>query len=252
VAEQGEEQFFDGVVMQGTARFGTARELKRRNGGMDTMKLSEIKIDTAIMPRTGINWAHVSDLKNAALSGAALPPLVVDRKSHRLVDGLHRWNMLTQLHGADYVADVELRDYANDDELFLAAVEANAAHGLSYSVYDRRRILVEAEKRGIKRELVSSVLKMPVEKAERKLTSGSAFVKTPAGKERVALRTSMKCLAGSTLTKKQEEANKRTGLQVQYHTQAIITLIDAGVMRWGSKAMQDSITDLYARMAKAL
>lgn len=214
------------------------------------MELSKITIDISVLPR-GINFVHVNDLKNAALSGAVFPPLIVERATGRLVDGYHRYMLYKQLYGESYDADVEERDYSDDNAVFLAAVEANATHGLAFSTYDRRRILVEAERRGISRDVISSAIKMPVEKADKKLADGSAFIKTPVGgRQRVPLRTGLKPLAGHVLTKKQEQANKDGSMKAEYHAHALVNLLRAGLLSWCSKATKTAVTMLHKELAR--
>ena len=214
------------------------------------MELSKITIDISMLPR-GINFVHVNDLKNAALSGAVFPPLIVERGTGRLVDGYHRYMLYKQLYGESYDADVEERDYSDDNAVFLAAVEANATHGLAFSTYDRRRILVEAERRGISRDVISSAIKMPVEKADKKLADGSAFIKTPVGgRQRVPLRTGLKPLAGHVLTKKQEQANKDGSMKAEYHAHALVNLLRAGLLSWCSKATKTAVTMLHKELAR--
>jgi hypothetical protein len=216
------------------------------------MRLGDLVIDMSFYPRAGINWTHVEDLKNALLSGTTVPPLIIERSSKRIVDGIHRYNAYDKLYGEEFDARVEERDYRDENELWLAAVELNASHGLSYTTYDRRLILVEAEKRGISKDVVSHVLKMPIEKAEKKLATGSAFVKMGGVNQRVALRTSMKKLAGHTLTKKQQEANKRASLKVGYHVDALVKLLQAGILKWGSKENRVALQSLKKELAKHL
>jgi hypothetical protein len=218
---------------------------------VDTVKVGELVIDYGILPRQAVNYTHVDTLKNAALAGESFPPMIAERSTRRIVDGLHRHTMYKQLYGAEHEVEVEFRDYADENQLWLAAVAANSAHGLAYTTYDRRRILVEAEKRGISREVISSAIKMPVEKAEKKLAGGSAFVKTPAGgKERVPLRTGLKPLAGHTLSRKQEDANKQGSMKAEYHAHALVNLLRAGLLSWCSKATKAAVLSLHKELAK--
>jgi hypothetical protein len=220
---------------------------------IEAVKVGELLIDHNISPRAGMDFTHVGVLKNALLAGVAFPPIIAERSTRRIVDGLHRYKAYTQLWGEGHEIEVDFRDYADETELFLAAVEANNAHGLRYSTYDRRRILVEAEKRGISRDIISSALKMPVEKADKKIADGSAFVKTPAGeRERVPLRTGMKKLAGRDLSKKQEEANKKTGMKAEYHCEALIALLRAGLLTWGSRNVVAMCGSLHKELDKRL
>lgn len=218
---------------------------------VDMVKVGELVIDYGILPRAAVNFAHVGTLKNAALAGEGFPPIIAERSTKRVVDGLHRYTMYAQLYGEEHEVEVEFRDFADEKELWLTAVEANATHGLAYSTYDRRRILVEAEKRGISREVISSVIRMPVEKADKKIVDGSAFVKTPTGgRERVPLRTGLKPLAGHFLNKKQEEANKTAAMKAEYHCKALIALLRAGLLSFGSKAAKAAVLSLHKELAK--
>lgn len=218
---------------------------------IETVKVGDLVIDHDLSPRSAMNFTHVGVLKNALLSGVAFPPIVAERSTRRIVDGLHRYKAYTQLWGEGHEIEVDFRDYANDNDLWMAAVEANNSHGLAYSTYDRRRILVEAEKRGISREVISSAIRMPVEKADKKIADGSAFVKTPAGgRERVPLHTGLKPLAGHLLTKKQEEANTQSSMKAEYHCEALVALLRAGLLSWCSKTVRAAVMALHKELAK--
>jgi hypothetical protein len=218
---------------------------------VDMVRVGELVIDYGILPRSAVNFAHVGTLKNAALAGASFSPIIAERSTRRVVDGLHRCKMYVQLYGEGHEVEVEFRDFVDENELWLAAVAANSTHGLAYTTYDRRRILVEAERRGISREVISSAIKMPVEKAEKKLADGSAFVKTPIGqRERVPLRTGLKRLAGRDLTKKQVEANEKAGMRAEYHCEALVALLRAGLLSWCSKTVRGAVVALHKELAK--
>jgi hypothetical protein len=218
---------------------------------VDMVRVGELVIDYGILPRGAVNFAHVGTLKNAALAGASFPPVIAERSTKRVVDGLHRYTMYMQLYGEEHEVEVEFRDFADENELWLAAVAANSTHGLAYTTYDRRRILVEAERRGISREVISSAIKMPVEKVEKKLADGSAFVKTPIGqRERVPLRTGLKGLAGRDLNKKQVEANEKAGMRAEYHCEALVALLRAGLLSWCTKNVRGAVMALHKELAK--
>lgn len=220
---------------------------------MTTIKVGELVIDYGILPRGGVNFAHMDNLKNAALAGESFPPIVAERSTKRVVDGLHRYTMYVQLYGEVHEVEVDFRDFADENELWLAAVEANATHGLTYTAYDRRRILVEAEKRGISRDIISNAIKMPVEKADRKLATGSAFVKTPVGhRQRVPLRTGLKNLAGRDLNERQVEANGKSGMRAEYHCEALVALLRAGLLSWCGKNAASACASLYKELTKRL
>lgn len=68
-----------------------------------------------------------------------LPPILVDRRTMRVIDGMHRL-LAACLRGQDTIA-VEFFD-GTPEEAFLRAVEANVTHGLPLSQEDRRAAAV--------------------------------------------------------------------------------------------------------------
>ncbi len=80
----------------------------------------------------GEDKAHVARL---AESETPLPPILVDRRTMRVIDGLHRL-LAASLKGQDTI-DAEFFDGSFADA-FLRAVEANVTHGLPLSQADRR------------------------------------------------------------------------------------------------------------------
>jgi ParB-like chromosome segregation protein Spo0J len=69
-----------------------------------------------------------------AESDAELPPILVNRRTMRVVDGTHRV-LAAALRGQDEIE----ADFCecDDEEAFVLAVEANVAHGLALSLSDR-------------------------------------------------------------------------------------------------------------------
>lgn len=80
----------------------------------------------------GEDKAHIARL---AETEAALPPILVDRRRMRVIDGMHRL-MAASLRGQETI-EVEFFD-GDAAEAFLRAVEANVTHGLPLSQADRR------------------------------------------------------------------------------------------------------------------
>jgi ParB-like chromosome segregation protein Spo0J len=88
---------------------------------------------TGYSPRLGgEDRAHISRLAEVDVP---LPPILVDRRSMRVIDGMHRL-LAASLRGQETV-DVEFYDGSPVDA-FLRAVEANVKHGLPLSLADRR------------------------------------------------------------------------------------------------------------------
>ncbi|MEV7116747.1 ParB/RepB/Spo0J family partition protein [Streptomyces anulatus] len=104
-----------------------------QTGGRDVVSLPIALLVPGESPRLdGHDAEHVSRL--AELDGQ-LPPILVDRRSMRVIDGMHR--LLAACFKGRETIDAELFD-GTPEEAFLRAVEANVTHGLPLSQEDRR------------------------------------------------------------------------------------------------------------------
>lgn len=96
-------------------------------------KLPVATLMTADSPRVaGVDKAHVRVLAELVPD---LPPILVHRRTRRIIDGMHR-AQAHRLRGYDEIA-VEFFDGA-DDEAFIVAVKTNLYHGLPLTLDDRR------------------------------------------------------------------------------------------------------------------
>lgn len=80
----------------------------------------------------GVEQHHVAVLAEIE---APLPPILVDRRTMRVIDGMHR--LLAALLNGRRTIEAELFD-GTPEEAFLRAVKANVMHGLPLSQADRR------------------------------------------------------------------------------------------------------------------
>lgn len=80
----------------------------------------------------GEDKAHIARL---AETEASLPPILVDKRTMRVIDGMHRL-MAASLQGRETI-DVVFFD-GSDADVFLRAVQENVAHGLPLTQADRR------------------------------------------------------------------------------------------------------------------
>ncbi|MDL5206209.1 ParB N-terminal domain-containing protein [Streptomyces sp. ALI-76-A] len=105
------------------------------NAQADRLPVVQVAIDslsTENSPRiSGENEEHVRQL---AQSVSPLPPIIVQRTTLRVIDGVHRVRA-ARLNGQTHI-DVQFFD-GDDKEAFLLAVERNAHHGLPLTRADR-------------------------------------------------------------------------------------------------------------------
>ena len=92
-----------------------------------------LSLRPADSPRlNGEDKAHIARLAEIETS---LPPILVDRRSMRVIDGMHRL-MAASLQGRETI-DVKFFD-GSEADVFLRAVQENVTHGLPLSQADRR------------------------------------------------------------------------------------------------------------------
>lgn len=104
----------------------------RRTGATVRLPLSTLR--PADSPRgNGADAEHVARL--TAIEGP-LPPILVDRRTLRVIDGTHR--LLAAAAAGLTTIEAEFFD-GPAEEAFLRAVQANVTHGLPLSQEDRRR-----------------------------------------------------------------------------------------------------------------
>lgn len=107
--------------------------VKAKDIGAAVVSVPVLALRPADSPRlNGEDKAHIARL---AEMETALPPILVDRRTMRVIDGMHRL-MAASLQGRESI-DVIFFD-GSEADVFLHAVQANIAHGLPLSQSDRR------------------------------------------------------------------------------------------------------------------
>lgn len=92
-----------------------------------------LSLRPADSPRLGgLDKAHITRLVEIE---TPLPPILVDRRTMRVIDGMHRL-MATSIQGRESI-DVEFFD-GSEEDIFLRAVQENIRHGLPLPKADRQ------------------------------------------------------------------------------------------------------------------
>lgn len=168
--------------------------------------LASLVEDFSFYPRGTVNTSHVRDLRRALEAGHDLPPIVAEVKTLRIVDGFHRRRALTAHLGADATVQVELHQYESERELYRDAATRNATHGQPLDRDDQVRVAVRLRELGSDDEEIATALAVTRHRVEELLVHLTA--KTVSG-DVVALKPSIRYLAGRTLTDQQERAQPR-------------------------------------------
>lgn len=212
------------------------------------MKVSELLLDYELYPRERIEPFNVTQMLEALRAGRELPPVVIDRKSQRVVDGFHRVRAYQKLYGLDAEIPVELKDYKDDAQMFADAVRLNANHGRQLSTYDRARCIAKAESLKLEPAVISSILNMTLERiTDMKAERFATYKMEP----RVLKRTTAH-LAGRELTDDEAEYNvKAGGMHQTFYINQVIAMLEADTVNWENQKVGNALKKLYDLLDKA-
>lgn len=117
---------------------GNGSEEISNDSGDGTWPLSEpvlVRIDELLPARSPrLNGEDLAHARMLAEADSTLPPIIVNGRTMRVVDGMHRVHA-ARMHGRE---EIEARLFDGDDATaFILAVEANVRHGLPLSQADR-------------------------------------------------------------------------------------------------------------------
>lgn len=120
------------LASNGAARASGARG-QTEGIATEVVTVRVLSLRPADSPRlNGEDKAHIARLAEIETT---LPPILVDRRSMRVIDGMHRL-MAASLRGLETI-DIKFFD-GSEVDVFLRAVQENVTHGLPLSQTDRR------------------------------------------------------------------------------------------------------------------
>ena len=194
---------------------------------MKKMKAAELVEDFDIYPRQQVNSQHQADMTEAWRAGVEFPPVLIDKASKRIVDGIHRKRSKITAHGKDTEIDVVEKKYANQREMLLDAMRYNAQHGQPFTNLDRTRVILLAAKLKIGKKHVAAALGISIERVDGLRTTKTA----QGGNGEIAIKRAIRHKAGDQLTKRQVEANKKLGgMDQPFMIDQLIELIEADLI----------------------
>lgn len=176
------------------------------------VKLAELIEDPELYPRHAVDGVHVAGLVRALEAGATLPPMVVDKKSMRIVDGFHRSHAYRRFLGDDGVVEITFKEYKNEADIVADAISMNASHGRRLDGMDQVRAVILAERVGLSAKTIARVLVITEARVEelrvRVATVAASSEDAVPGTHTVALKQSIIHMQGKRLTIEQAEAHR--------------------------------------------
>ena len=112
---------------------------------MRKIAIAELVLDFSIYPRMDVDGQHVHYLCEAYRAGVELPPLVIDKKSKRVIDGFHRVRMYQREEDEAFKAPVVEKTYPSESAILLDAIRYNASHGRTLTQHDRAHCILRGD-----------------------------------------------------------------------------------------------------------
>lgn len=214
---------------------------------MKHIKASKVVLDYDLYPRHEVQAYNINLMVEALNAGGVLPPIIIDRKSKRVIDGFHRVKAYQKKYGEDAKIPCIEKDYADEREMFAEAIDANSKHGRNLSMYDRARCLARAEDLKMDLSVVARVLNMTPDTLGRlKVARLGYFESQP-----VVLKRTMAHLAGEELTKKQVAYNEQAGgMPATFFINQLISMIQSDSVDWDDERVAKDFSELYELLNK--
>lgn len=210
---------------------------------MKKVKAAELVFDFDLYPRNNVDTKNISNIAMARAAGVELPPVIIDKKSRRIIDGFHRVKERLRTDGSDAEIWVEEKTYRSEADMFLDAVRYNASHGAKLDSHDKTHCALIAERLRIPPEAVAGALNMPVDDLATLRNTRTA---TGAGNLEVPLkRTISEQFSGKKLTKRQEEANRKlSGMNQVFYANQLIELLESNMLDTSDEGLLERLRHL--------
>jgi hypothetical protein len=210
------------------------------------VQIEDLKLDYDIYPRTQISDTHIHAMQDAVEAGVELPPILVDAKSMRIVDGFHRYSRAHR-NGESSIPAI-LENFPDEAAVFEAAVKANSSHGKPYAPYERAKIVKQAQDFGLSIDRISASLFMTVQKVSE-IQAGFVGV----GKTSGPVKATISHLRGGRITKDQAiAAQKLGGMPQRFYVEQLLILVENDLVNIKDEMMMSKLIRLHEKLGDLL
>jgi len=189
--------------------------------------IASLVFDESIWPRHKISESNIGAIREAILAEAEIPPILIDAKSSRVVDGIHRMTAFERLYGAEYEIEVETKRYRDKEAMLADAISLNIGRGEDLTRWDMTRCVTLAEEVGMSIDTLAKLVKW---QPDRLTAYRDSRMSTTVDDRRVMLKRSLRKHL-KPLTKAQEEVNKHaSGMAPLFHINQTIAMLETDLM----------------------
>jgi len=130
------------------------------------VRIGKLVVDPKLIELRPINLVYVSRYRQSYRMGAAIPPLIVEKGTSRIISGNHRFTAMMQEFGPDHKTEVIYKNFENELEVLKEFTRENAAHGYPLDGITRKRLVAAMLDLGAPIDEVSKLLNVPVRSLE--------------------------------------------------------------------------------------
>jgi len=220
------------------------------------IKIKDIVVDEKLYPRAHVNYQTRSKYYNAIVAGANLPPICVATKKgeisrkYTLVDGRHRIEAMKGI--GEIVIQAEVYENLTPKEIYLKAVEMNAAHGKPFDTFEVVGIAQKLkEEFKMSLEEISAIIRIPIDKIEPFVAKRiTRIIETG---EPIVLKRALYDYAGVEISQDSnlpEEQKKLDGLTQIRMIDSVILLVKGNYISKVDESVEHSLKRLYKLLKK--
>jgi len=204
------------------------------------VKAIELVFDWNMWPRQSaqrLDSTNIADMRAALRAGFSLPPIVINKKDMRIVDGFHRVRAVLDVFGDDAEIEAIAKEYESDAQMFLegGALNMHWNHGLKMGPKDRAHFILKCRKLKIPPAAIAEALHID-EKAMRDFVAKRS-AKTKDG-EVIPLPAGARGLAGKELTEVQEHfARTANGCLPEMYISMLLNALNAEAVMLDGKTL---------------
>lgn len=213
---------------------------------MKEFKLSDLVLDYSIYPRKEVDRQHAAIIQEAIEGGAVMPPLVLESKTHRVVDGFHRYRAYKSIakDNVEFLVSCIEKTYKSEALLFLDAMRYNAEHGRALNKFDRTHCILMAHKLKVDDKDISAVLHVPINMVKQLVVDRTA-TRVNGKQTLVPIKSTIRHMAGKKLTKEQSDCNdKLGGMQQGFYVHQVIMLIENNLIDVENERLMEQLAKL--------
>lgn len=216
--------------------------------GTTKVRAIELVFDWNLWPRQSaqkLDSTNLARMKAALRAGFTMPPILVNKKDNRIVDGFHRVRSILDVFGDDGPVEVLYKDYDSEADMFLEAGSTNHHHGLVMSPKDRAHFISKCRKMKIPWPAIAEALSSDPESLKEFVKKRTA--KTESG-ETIPLAAGAMALAGKTLTPAQEHfAKTANGCMPEMYISMLLNALNAEGLVLTDKTL-GRLTELHSKI----